>query len=189
MPRRICPRSWIRPRAVSPRSSPGMASRRRSCSAFAGRGVGGVPSFGRLLMAAPLEPDDVPKRRAPMRRRRSLTRYLVDTNVISAAAPTAVVRRPELVRWMDSHSHELFLSAISIAEIADGIAKAKRGVQTPSLVFRMAADCRAIPQRPSCCLTTARPCAGVLSDLARGRGHAQAFLPISPRGDRPASTT
>jgi antitoxin Phd len=27
-----------------------------------------VPSFGRLLMAAPLEPDDVPKRnRAPMR--------------------------------------------------------------------------------------------------------------------------
>src|SRR5205823_3884048 len=55
-------------------------------------------------------------------RPRLVTRYLVDTNVISATAPAPVVQRPELVEWMDSHSAVLFLSAV----IADGIAKAKR---------------------------------------------------------------
>jgi toxin FitB len=55
-----------------------------------------------------------------------VTRYLVETNIISAAAPTIAVRRPELIEWMDSHSPDLFLSAVTIAEIADGIAKAKR---------------------------------------------------------------
>jgi predicted nucleic acid-binding protein len=55
-----------------------------------------------------------------------VTRYLVDTNVISAIAPAASVPRTELIAWIDSHSAELFLSAITIAEIADGIAKLKR---------------------------------------------------------------
>jgi hypothetical protein len=55
-----------------------------------------------------------------------VTRYLVDTNVLSATAPATAVRRPELIEWMDSHSPDLFLSAITIAEIADDIAKAKR---------------------------------------------------------------
>ncbi len=55
-----------------------------------------------------------------------MTRYLVDTNVLSATAPTTAVRRPELIEWMDPHSRDLFLSAITIAEIADGIAKARR---------------------------------------------------------------
>jgi hypothetical protein len=55
-----------------------------------------------------------------------VSRYLVDTNVISIAAPTAAVKPLELVRWMDSHSEDLFLSAISVAEIADGIAKVSR---------------------------------------------------------------
>ena len=52
-----------------------------------------------------------------------MTRYLVDTNVISAAAPTKAVTLPELIQWM---STDLFLSAVTIAEIADGIAKARR---------------------------------------------------------------
>src|SRR5207244_8510730 len=59
-------------------------------------------------------------------RRRPVTRYLVDTNVISATAPTTAVQRPELIAWMDSHSPGLFLSAVTIAAIAQGIAKAKR---------------------------------------------------------------
>ena len=33
-----------------------------------------------------------------------MTRYLVDTNVISVTAPTTAVRRPELIEWMDLHS-------------------------------------------------------------------------------------
>jgi predicted nucleic acid-binding protein len=55
-----------------------------------------------------------------------VTRYLVDTNVLSATAPTTTVRRPELIEWMDRHSRGLFLSAVTVAEIADGIAKARR---------------------------------------------------------------
>ena len=86
-----------------------------------------VPSFGRLLMAAPLAPGDLPAAQSRAdAQRRPVTRYLVDTNVISAAAPTAAVKRPELIEWMDKHSSALFLSAVTIAEIADGIAKAKR---------------------------------------------------------------
>jgi toxin FitB len=51
--------------------------------------------------------------------------YLVDTNVISAAAPA----RPspvELVEWMDGHSASLYLSVVTVVEIEDGIAKLRR---------------------------------------------------------------
>jgi predicted nucleic acid-binding protein len=51
--------------------------------------------------------------------------YLVDTNVISAAAPTRPVPAA-LVEWMDIHSASLFLSAVTVAEIEDGIAKSRR---------------------------------------------------------------
>jgi hypothetical protein len=111
-----------------------------------------------------------------------VTLYLVDTNVISAAAPTAVGRRPGLVRWMDSHSLDLFLSAISVAEIADGIAKAKReGAKRKSAdlsawlqtVLHLYGD-RVLPfDSPTAEI------AGALSDLARGRGHAPGFADIA----------
>ena len=111
-----------------------------------------------------------------------MTRYLVDTNVISAAAPTAVVPRPDLVRWMDYSSQELYLSAISIAEISDGIAKAKReGAKRKSAalsawlrtVLHLYGD-RVLPfDSPTAEI------AGVLSDLARGRGHAPGFADIA----------
>ncbi|MEQ1864924.1 MAG: type II toxin-antitoxin system VapC family toxin [Micropepsaceae bacterium] len=52
--------------------------------------------------------------------------YLVDTNVISAVAPTRAPASPDLVAWMDTNSAALFLSAVTIAEIQDGIAKARR---------------------------------------------------------------
>ena len=51
--------------------------------------------------------------------------YLVDTNVISAGAP-ARLAPPELIVWMDEHSAALFLSAVTVAEIEDGIAKLRR---------------------------------------------------------------
>jgi predicted nucleic acid-binding protein len=111
-----------------------------------------------------------------------VTRYLVDTNVISTTAPTAAVKRPELIEWMDAHSPDLFLSSITIAEIADGIAKAKReGAK------RKAAD-------PSAWLQTllhlygdrvlpfdssTAAIAGTLTDLARGRGHSPGFADIA----------
>ena len=52
--------------------------------------------------------------------------YLVDTNVLSAGAPGRRERQAALVEWMDVHSRDLFLSAITIAEISDGIANLKR---------------------------------------------------------------
>jgi predicted nucleic acid-binding protein len=111
-----------------------------------------------------------------------VTRYLVDTNVISAAAPTAAVTRPEFIQWMDAHSADLFLSAVTIAEIADGIAKARRErverkaaalsgwLQT---VLHLYGD-RVLPFDAA----TAE-IAGALSDLARGRGHSPGFADVA----------
>jgi hypothetical protein len=108
-------------------------------------------------------------------------RYLVDTNVISAGAPTAAVARPELVAWMDANSSDLFLSAVTIAEIADGIAKAKReGAKRKSakllawlrIVLHLYSD-RVLPfDSPTAEI------AGALSDLARGRGHSPGFADV-----------
>jgi predicted nucleic acid-binding protein len=111
-----------------------------------------------------------------------VTRYLVDTNVISAVAPTTVVRRDALAAWMDGHSSDLFLSALTIAEISDGIAKAKRegaGRKAAELsawlrtVLHLYAD-RVLPFD-----APIAEIAGLLSDLARGRGHSPGFVDIA----------
>jgi predicted nucleic acid-binding protein len=111
-----------------------------------------------------------------------VTRYLVDTNIISAAAPTASARQPDLIAWMDSHSADLFLSAVTIAEIADGIAKVKReGAQRKAsqlsawlkTVLHLYGD-RVLPFD-----STTAEIAGALSDLARSRGHSPGFADIA----------
>ena len=111
-----------------------------------------------------------------------MTRYLIDTNVISAVAPTAGVRRRELAGWIEAHSDDLFLSAIAIAEIADGIAKAKReGASRKAAnlsawlqtILHLYGD-RVLPFDGA----TAE-IAGALSDLARGRGHAPGFADVA----------
>ena len=111
-----------------------------------------------------------------------MTRYLVDTNVISIVAPTVAVPRPALVAWIDSHSPDLFLSAVTVAEIVDGIAKSRReGAK------RKAADLSAwletllhlYGSRVLPFDTAAAEIAGELSDLARSRGHAPGFADIA----------
>lgn len=52
--------------------------------------------------------------------------YLVDTNVVSAAAPGRAHRSPALVHWMDRNAESLFLSVVSVTEIARGIASQRR---------------------------------------------------------------
>lgn len=110
-----------------------------------------------------------------------MTRYLVDTDVISATAPTAAIRRDTLAEWMDSRSDDLFLSAVTVAEIADGIAKAKReGARRKATalaewlqtLLHLYGD-RVLPFD-----APAAEIAGVLSDLARGRGPAPGFADI-----------
>ena len=92
------------------------------------------------------------------------------------------MRRSELIAWMDSHSPDLFLSAVTIAEIADGIAKAKRegGRRKASdlsawlrIVLHLYGD------RVLAFDSPAAEIAGALSDLARGRGHSPGFADIA----------
>jgi predicted nucleic acid-binding protein len=52
--------------------------------------------------------------------------YLVDTNVISAGAPSKSTSPHALVAWMEENSADLYMSAVSIAEIEGGIAKLRR---------------------------------------------------------------
>ena len=83
---------------------------------------------------------------------------------------------------MELHSQDLFLSAISIAEIADGIAKARReGARRKSsalsawlqAVLHLYGD-RVLPfDGPTAEI------AGTLADLARGRGHSPGFADIA----------
>ncbi|KQT57680.1 twitching motility protein PilT [Methylobacterium sp. Leaf456] len=52
--------------------------------------------------------------------------YLIDTNVLSAGAPTRPVPAQDVTAWMDRNSAGLFLSVVTVAEIEDGIAKCRR---------------------------------------------------------------
>jgi toxin FitB len=106
--------------------------------------------------------------------------YLVDTNVISAAAPSRPIPRA-LIDWMDSHSAALFLSAVTIAEIEDGIAKSRREGAT-----RKSADLTAwldtvlhlyADRILAFDAATAR-IAGAMADRARGKGLAPGLADI-----------
>ncbi|HYA05609.1 MAG TPA: type II toxin-antitoxin system VapC family toxin [Xanthobacteraceae bacterium] len=111
-----------------------------------------------------------------------MTRYLVDTNVISATSPTTAVKRAEVIEWMDSHSSDLFLSTVTIAEIAEGIAKAKR-VGAARKASDLAAWLRAVlhlyGDRVLSFDSPTAEIAGALADLARGRGHSPGFADIA----------
>ena len=111
-----------------------------------------------------------------------MIRYLVDTNVISATAPTAPVTRSEIIAWMDMHSANLFLSAVTIAEIADGMAKAKReGARRKAsdLSTWLRTVLHLYGERVLPFDTAAAEIAGALSDLARGRGHSPGFADVA----------
>ncbi len=107
--------------------------------------------------------------------------YLVDTNVISAGAPSKAVSAAELLKWMDDHSTRLYLSVVTVAEIADGIAKARR-----ERARRKAADLTAwldtllhlYSDRVLAFDVAAARVAGELSDLARSKGLAPGFADI-----------
>lgn len=64
--------------------------------------------------------------------------YLLDTNILSASAPTRRDADAEaLAVWMRAHGDRLYLSAITIAEIEAGIARAVRiGASTKAPALR-----------------------------------------------------
>ena len=106
--------------------------------------------------------------------------YLVDTNVISAAAPSRPAS-PALIEWMDAHSAALFLSVVTVTEIEDGIAKSRR-----EGAVRKSADLSAwletvlhlYSDRILAFDTQTARLAGSLADRARGQGQAPGFADI-----------
>jgi toxin FitB len=110
-----------------------------------------------------------------------VTRYLIDTNIISAGAPTRHPKQPDVLRWMDLHSSDLFLSVISVAEIVDRIAKAKReGTRRKAadLSLWLQAVLHLYGERVLTFDVPTAEVAGGLSDLARGRGHAPGLADV-----------
>jgi len=108
--------------------------------------------------------------------------YLVDTNVLSAGAPTKVRPAISLVAWMERNSERLYLSVITVAEVEDGIAKARREAAhrkadrlaewLETLLHLYSA--RILPLD----VPTARVLGG-LSDLAHGSGHAPGLADLT----------
>ena len=108
--------------------------------------------------------------------------YLVDTNVLSAGAPTGAVALPALLAWMDHNSARLYLSVITVAEMEDGIAKSRR-LKAHRKAERLSEwletvlhlyGSRVLPLD----VQTARR-VGILSDLARGQGHAPGLADLA----------
>ena len=106
--------------------------------------------------------------------------YLVDTNIISAGAPSRVAP-PEIVAWMDVHAALLFLSAITVAEIEDGIARLRREGATrksDNLGAWLEALLHLYTDRILAFDTSTARIAGALSDRARGQRHAPGLADI-----------
>jgi predicted nucleic acid-binding protein len=106
--------------------------------------------------------------------------YLVDTNIISSAAPGRPVPSA-LVEWMDVHSASLFLSVVTLAEIEDGIAKLMREGATrksADLASWLETVLHLYGQRILVFDAPTARIAGGVADQARGRGHSPGFADI-----------
>ena len=55
-----------------------------------------------------------------------MIRYLVDTSTLSALAPDRGRVDEKLLQFIESHGSELYISSMTVAEIAKGIAKLRR---------------------------------------------------------------
>jgi toxin FitB len=107
--------------------------------------------------------------------------YIVDTNVISAGAPSRAVAAVDLVRWMRKHSSELYLSTVTVAEIEDGIAKARRERATrkaAELTAWLEALLHLYADRILAFDLVAARVAGALSDLGRNKGRVPGFVDL-----------
>lgn len=108
--------------------------------------------------------------------------YLLDTNVISAVAPTRSDRPRALVDWLDRASAELYLSVVTSAEIRDGVAKAQReGAVTKAKVLSEWWDAveHLYTERILAFDLPAATIAGAMMDRARGAGQAAGFADVA----------
>lgn len=108
--------------------------------------------------------------------------YLIDTNVVSAAAPGRADRSERLVEWMDRHSDHLYLSAVTVTEIVRGIAKQERtGAVAQAARLRDWLDLllHLYDARVLHFDVAAARLAGELSDRAQASGHTPGFADIA----------
>ena len=107
-----------------------------------------------------------------------MSRFLVDTDVISAGAPAKREGFPSLVRWMERRSERLFISTITVAEIAEGIAKARREGsrrKAAALTGWLETLLHLYGNRILPFDVAAAQIAGTLSDRARSKGRSPGF--------------
>jgi toxin FitB len=108
--------------------------------------------------------------------------YLVDTNIVSAGAPSKTGPSAALVTWMDDNSADLYMSAVSIAEIEAGIAKLRRqgaSRKADDLTAWLDTLLHLYGQRVLPFDAGAARIAGALSDLVRSKGHAPGFVDVA----------
>ena len=92
------------------------------------------------------------------------------------------MKRAELIAWMDANSPRLFLSAMTVAEVAEGIAKSKReGARRKAsdLSAWLRALLHLYQDRVLSFDTPTAEIAGTLSDLARSRGYSPGFVDVA----------
>lgn len=108
--------------------------------------------------------------------------FLLDTNVVSALAPSRPDRPQSLVDWLGRRSNDLFLSVITATEVRDGIAKASRAGATRK-ASALAAWWDQVETRFADRLLSfdlkAATLAGTLSDRARAAGLSPSFADIA----------
>lgn len=107
--------------------------------------------------------------------------YLVDTDVVSSGA-LAAQRPPAFAAWMEAHSAELFLSAVTVAEIISGIAKVARAGRMGRAADRKAwleLVLHLYGDRVLSFDVAAAQVAGTLLDRARAVGHTPGFADVA----------
>jgi toxin FitB len=108
--------------------------------------------------------------------------YLVDTDVISTAAPREGAVVTALAEWMSENSDRLFLSVVTIAEICDGIAKTRRqGARRRAVALTQWLETllHLYHDRVLAFDIPAARIAGELSDRARAKGYAPGFADLA----------
>jgi toxin FitB len=107
--------------------------------------------------------------------------YLVDTNIVSVGSPVWEAAPSALVSWMEENSAGLYLSAVTIAEIEDGIAKLRREKadrKAAALSAWLEAVLHLYGERVLAFGVQEARIAGTLSDGARAKGRSPGFADI-----------
>jgi predicted nucleic acid-binding protein len=99
--------------------------------------------------------------------------FLVGTDVIAAGARARLAARLDVVAWMDRNAEALFVSAITVAEIEVGVARARRlgaGRKADDLSWWLEALLHLYSHRVLPFDVPAARFAGALADQARDEG-------------------